>query len=50
MNSLILKVSSRGKCDKSDSLKAFESVVAETLVEDLAVVEVVEAVGNQMEL
>ena len=43
-------MSSRGKCDKSDSLKAFESVVAETVVEDLAVVEVVEAVGNQMEL
>ena len=37
LNFLILEVYSRGNCDKSDSLKAFESVVAETVVEDLAV-------------
>ena len=37
LNFLVLEVYSRGNCDKSDSLKAFESVVAETVVEDLAV-------------
>ena len=33
LNFLILEVYSRGNCDKSDSLKAFESVVGEDSVE-----------------
>ena len=33
LNFLILEASPRGSCDKSDSLKAFESVVGEDSVE-----------------